>query len=135
MPGELIAAVRYIEGYSTLGEQTLQVRLVAFSTNLTIFERDDNQPLFSIPWANLSNAQTGMTTKRGLSGGGALVLSTLPVFNLLGGADPYHSGIWISFWDEEIQRSQRVFLLRSWKGTHVNWCKQFSGIEITFIER
>lgn len=109
MKSVLIASVRYLEGHSYLGERTINVNLVAYPSNLSIFDAADNQPLFSIPWANFSIAQTGYVEKRGLGSGGAFVLRIIPVLDLLGAADPFHDGIWVTFWDEEIQRTQNVF--------------------------
>ncbi|MCB9112231.1 MAG: hypothetical protein H6634_13390 [Anaerolineales bacterium] len=109
MNSVFVASVRYLEGHSYLGERTINVNLVAYPSNLSIFDAGDNQPLFSIPWANFSSAQTGYAEKRGLGSGGAFVLRTIPGLDLLGAADPFHDGVRVIFWDEEIQRTQNVF--------------------------
>lgn len=109
MGGTHIEYVKYIDGYSDLGEQTIQVRIIAYPSNLSIFNRQDNTPLFSIPWGNFSNVQEDFLQKTGLASGGAFLLRSIPVIGVLKSADPYYVGFRIDFWDEEIQRRQEVF--------------------------
>lgn len=109
MTSVLIDHVKYIEGHSELGEQTIHVTLSALPSNLTIANLDDEKPLFSIPWGNLSGVNMGPVQKRGLDAGGAFVLRAIPGLNILRAGDAHYYGIWITFWDEEIQRSQSPY--------------------------
>lgn len=109
MSENIIDYVKYIEGHSDLGEQTIDVVLFALPSNLTVAYMDGKKPLFSVPWSNLSNIQTGYVEKRGLAGVGAFALRAIPGLNLLRAGDAHYDGIWVVFWDEDVQRSQSVY--------------------------
>jgi hypothetical protein len=109
MDGTIIDYVKYIEGYSRLGEQTIQVVLYALPTNLTVAHYPENKPLFSIPWDNLSNMQMGYVEKRGLESAGAFLFRTIPVVGSLRAFDSHYDGIWVTFWDADIERNQSVY--------------------------
>ena len=115
----LIDNVKYIEGYSALGDQIMPVALFALPSNLTVATVVDRKPLFSIPWDNISDIRVGYVQKRGMDAGGAFVLRSIPVLNVLRAGDAQYDGIWITFWDEEIQRSQSpYFATRSDRHAH-----------------
>lgn len=109
MDGTPFDYAQYIEGHSLLGEQKILVALYVLPTNMTIANSLDTEPLFSIPWGNLSEMQIGFVEKRGLAGLGAFWLRAIPGLNILRAGDAHYDGIWITFWDEEIQRSQSVY--------------------------
>lgn len=108
MDGESIALVRYMEGHSDLGEQTLRVELTGHPSNLTV-RRMSGSALFSIPWGNFGGAQEGSVYKNGLAIAGALAMRSIPLLNLTNAASSFYDGVWVSYWDEEIERNQRVF--------------------------
>lgn len=109
MQGTTIALVRYIEGHSILGNQTISVSLIGFATNLTVYRSGGNTPLFSIPWGNFQSVSYGVTYKRGLASVRSTLMSILPVLELTNASSAFHDGFTIDFWEEEIERNQHVF--------------------------
>jgi hypothetical protein len=110
MNGVLIDTVKYMEGHSDLGDETYDVKLIAFPTNLTVVNIVDDRPLFSIPWGNLENIKYGLTEKTGMAYASSFLAGMIPGVHLTNAASYHHRGIFISFSDEEIQRTQKVFL-------------------------
>lgn len=109
MTSTTLSLVRYITGHSDMGDTIVAVTLVGYPTHLTVNQIIDPKPVFSVPWANFQAAQDGIFTKEGMASLGAFILRALPITNILGAADPYYTGVWMVWWDEEIQRKQRVF--------------------------
>ena len=110
MNGVLIDTVKYMEGHSDLGDDTYDVKLIAFPTNLTVVNIVDDRPLFSIPWGNLENIKYGLLEKTGLAYVGSFLAGMIPGVDLTNAASSFHRGIFILFSDEEIQRTQKVFV-------------------------
>ncbi len=109
MGGILIDTAKYMDGHSDYGERTINVRLIAFPTNITVVYATDNIPMFSVPWGSFNYVNEGFMEKRGAASVGSLLASTIPVLDMTKAASPYHAGIYLSFSDEEIQRNQKVF--------------------------
>src|SRR5215208_4325707 len=109
MDGTIIDLVKYIKGYSRLGEQTIQVALSALPASMTATKITEKEPLFSIPWGNLSEMQIGYVEKRGVEAGRAFLFRSIPVIGMFSAFDAQYDGFWVTFWDEEIQRSQNVY--------------------------
>lgn len=109
MDGVLIDQVKYIDGHADLGRQNIRVKLVAFPTNLTIFDRESNDPLFSIPWGSFKSAWVSTLSKKGIDSVVSFVIDLVPGIGILSQAAPFYYGIYISFNDEELQRVQKVF--------------------------
>jgi hypothetical protein len=109
MQGITIAHVRYMEGHSVLGDRTISVSLVAYATNLTIFQTGSNAPLLSIPWGNFQSTGYTVRYKRGVASVGSTIMSTLPILQLFNAASAFQTGFSLDFWEEEIQRNQSLF--------------------------
>src|ERR1051326_3489862 len=104
MDGTVIDYATYKQGHSDLGKRSLRVEIVAFPTNLTV--RIPGKALFSVPWENFVSASRGVIWKEGLDIVGALMLRSIPVLDLLGGASSFHDGFWLYYWDNDIDRRQ-----------------------------
>ena len=76
---------------------------------MTVANVTEKEPLFSIPWANLSGLEIGYVGKRGVEAVGAFLLRSIPVIGMLSAFDAQHDGFWVTFWDESIRRSQNVY--------------------------
>jgi hypothetical protein len=104
MNGERITDVTYLQGHSSLGVQRIKMTLWATTTSLSFVKKDNQQPLFSIPWTNLRKLQDGHVLREGWRN----LAYFLDFTHTLG---PTEIGFWIVFWDESVQRDQKVFVV------------------------
>lgn len=123
MKGSEIGQMKYIDGHSNLGLQTIPVTLVAYPSNLTIHNKDTNRPLFSILWENFENVWRDTIEKRGLAYTGSFFASLIPFVDNTNLAETYYIGMYISYWDEDIRRKQQVFFYTFSRDRAEEYCR------------
>ena len=110
MDRKSFAAVTYVRGDSNLGSNRIKLYLVSHSTSLIFQSRSDNIVILSIPWGNIREMKIASTEK---SAGGRFLAATLgafPPFNLTDMTIPLEWGFYLTYENEETQRSQSPFL-------------------------
>jgi len=110
MDEKLFAAVTYVRGDSNLGSDRIKIYLVSHSTSLIFQSRSDNIDLLSIPWGNIRQMKIASTEK---SASGRFLAATLGAFPPFNVTDITLSGEWgfyLTYENEETQRTQSPFL-------------------------
>jgi hypothetical protein len=103
MDSERITDVTYLQGHSSYGVCRINMTLWANAASLSFMERGSRQPLFSIPWTNLRDLKNGHVLKEGWR---YQVAFWTPLYLVM----PAETGIWITYWDQEVQRDQKFFV-------------------------
>ena len=103
MEGTVIDTVKYMDGHWQLQNKSWVVKLIAYPSNLAVVRVIDNTPLFSIPWQIMDNVFDSVVSKEGLASFVSYAINQIfPV------TSQFYDVIFIEFFDEEIQREQRV---------------------------
>lgn len=110
MAGRIFAEAKYFSGHPEIGNDRIRIHLEVHSSNLTLRRRDNGIALLSIPWANIRNISPGVGDKNIAED---FLGSILRMFEFLPWnrySDLYIEGLWLSYWDEEVQRAQEIFI-------------------------
>ena len=110
MDKKRFAAVTYVRGDSNLGSDRIKIYLVSHSTSLIFQGRSDGRDIMSIPWGNIRGMKIASVEK---SAGGRFLAATLgafPPFNVTNVTFSGEWGFYLTYENEETQRSQSPFL-------------------------